>query len=957
MIGTRSEPIADARVTIVGTPSRTQSDAAGRFRFANVAGTAVTLEITKIGYRRVTQAARAADTTLRIVLTESAISLDAVVVTGTAGAEAKRSVGNAVATINAADAVATAPIIAGVGDLLNGRVAGVVVLPSTGINGGGPLIAIRGRSTISLGATSQPLIYIDGVRTNNDVATGVVIGSSGNFVSRIGDINPEEIESIEIIRGPAASTLYGTEASNGVIQIVTKKGRLADRATTNLTIREGANWFQNLAGRIPHNFGLDANGTVIEQDLIAQETNAGRPFFRTGRLEGIGGDISGGQGALKYYLGTTFDRDEGIDPNNLFRRLSSRANISIAASSALDLSATVGMIYGRRDLPLDRGLSPMFALIFAQPSLRNTPTRGFDIAPPEAWRSAYQTFQYNDRYITGLQVNHRPATWLNQRLTLGLDHDTEDNEVIVQLMPDSIKQFFSAPDILGRKIVNRQNRDVTTLDYGATATLGLSARLRSSTSVGAQYYNNWTQSQYSEGQGFPVPGIELVSAAATTFGGDDFVKNTTLGFYVQEQFGFNDRLFVTGAVRGDDNSSFGSNVRLVTYPKVSASWVLNEEPFWKIKSINALKLRAAYGQSGLQPQVFTALRTYQPTPGATGSAVTPAQIGNPDLRPERGGELELGFEAGMLDSRIGMDFTYYNKLTRDMILTRSVAPSTGFPLAQIFNAGKVRNTGFEVLLNATAVERRSFRWNMSLTGSSNQSKLLVLDPSHPNLTTSSTTSAFRQTVGYPIASRWSKRIVSATYNATTKKAENVLCDAGGGAAPLPCSQAPFLYIGGPTPKYEGGFINTLTFAQRLTLHTMVDFKTGHRKFDQDSQGRCVVFRVCEVNVSPEKFDPIDVAYAQSTDNAVGAKWYPDASFAKLREVSLNYVLPTSWARRVGGSAGVISVAARNLRSWAPHYTSLDPESLDISASLNGNYYEQTTIPQLASITTTVRITW
>jgi len=326
------------------------------------------------------------------------------------------------------------------------------------------------------------------------------------------------------------------------------------------------------------------------------------------------------------------------------------------------------------------------------------------------------------------------------------------------------------------------------------------------------------------------------------------------------------------------------------------------------------------------------------------------------LRPERGAELELGFEAGLFDSRIGAELTYYNKLTTDMILTGAVAPSTGFPLAQIFNAGKVRNTGVEFLLNATPIEGRSLRWNMSLTGSRNQSKLLVLDPTHPNLTTSSTTSAFRHVVGYPIASRWSKRIVSATYNPTTKKAENVLCDAGD-AAPLPCAQAPFQYIGGPTPKFEGGFTNTFTFAQRLTLHTLIDFKAGYRKFDQDSQGRCVVFRICEVNVRPEKYDPIEVAYAQSTDNAIGARWYPDASFAKLREVSLNYVLPASWARRVGGSMGTVNVAARNIRTWSPHYTSLDPESYDQGAVLNGNYYEQTTIPQLVSITTTVRITW
>ena len=301
VLGPRAEPIAGARVAIAGTMTRTETSAEGRFRFLNVGGQTVTLEVTRIGYRKVTQSVTVGDTAIRITMAEAAISLDAVVVTGTAGAESKRSVGNAVATVSATDVVSTAPI-RGVGDILNGRVAGVVVTPGSGVAGGGPIVQIRGRSTLSL--RTEPLVYIDGVRANSDVGTGPSIGSSGQFASRLGDISPEEIESIEVIRGPAASTLYGTEASNGVIQIITKKGRSADRATFGLSVRQGSNWFMNLDGRIPHNFTKDPNGQVFEQDLVASEKAAGRPIFRTGNLQGYGLDLSGGIEKIQYYLGT-----------------------------------------------------------------------------------------------------------------------------------------------------------------------------------------------------------------------------------------------------------------------------------------------------------------------------------------------------------------------------------------------------------------------------------------------------------------------------------------------------------------------------------------------------------------------------------------------------------------------------------------------------------------------------
>jgi outer membrane receptor protein involved in Fe transport len=559
-------------------------------------------------------------------------------------------------------------------------------------------------------------------------------------------------------------------------------------------------------------------------------------------------------------------------------------------------------------------------------------------------------------------MSHRPLSWLSHRLIVGIDQAFEDNQTIIELQPDSIAQFLTTPNNLGRKIVDRRQRTLSTLDYGATASFRLSDRLNLSSAAGAQYYRDFTKSEYAEGQGFPLGGIKLVSAASRTFGGDDYVTNTTLGFYWQEELSLNNRVFLTGAIRADENSAFGPSVRLAKYPKLSGSWVISEEPFWNIGFVDALKLRAAYGKSGLHPVAFSALRTYRPASGSTGSTVTPQSVGNPDLGPEQSGELEVGFEAGLLGNRLGIDFTYYDKRTKDMIILREIAPSTGFPASQYVNAARVKSNGVELLLRAVPVASEAITWTSVLNLSTNDSEVLELDRNNPSLSfitvgTGSTAFTLRHAIGYPIGSRFSKRIVSATFNPTTGRAENILCDGGPGGQPMACAQAPYLFIGRGNPKFQGGLTNTVTVLGKVTFLAQMDFKTGHVKFDQDHQARCALFRLCELNFRPEKYDPIDVAYAQLGSLDIGAKWFPDASFLKLRELSLTYDLPTAWVRRLRAGQGSISVAGRNLYTYAPNYTSLDPESLDFGAAGITNYYEQTTTPQLAGALVTLRFSW
>ena len=282
-------PIADAQVTVEGTSLGALTDASGQFEIRGVAVTEVTLRATYIGYRLVSQVVGVGATDVRIVLQRAAINLDEIVVTGTVGAMQKRAVGNSVTRIDVAEVLQDVAV-PDVVRLINGRVPGVLITSNSGHAGGGAKVSIRGRNSLSL--STQPLVYVDGIRVDNEPFSGPN-EQGARTASRLNDIVPDDIESIEVIKGPAAATLYGTEASNGVIQIITRKGRARDRPEISLTVEQGTNSFRNPEGRLPTNFGFDASGNVIQFNVAQAETERGTPIWRTGRYQRYRMSVSG----------------------------------------------------------------------------------------------------------------------------------------------------------------------------------------------------------------------------------------------------------------------------------------------------------------------------------------------------------------------------------------------------------------------------------------------------------------------------------------------------------------------------------------------------------------------------------------------------------------------------------------------------------------------------------------
>jgi TonB-linked SusC/RagA family outer membrane protein len=990
LTGPGGSPVAQAQVRVAGSDRVAVTDASGQFRIGGLTGQQVTLEVRRIGFRPLTQAVRVGAMDLRISLTEQTVALDEIIVTGTAGGQAKRELGNAVTTINAAEAKEIAPINS-VQNLLNGRAPGVVVQSATGNVGAGARIRVRGASSMSL--SNEPLIYVDGVRASNLPASGFSNQAFGSAsISRINDFNPDDIESIEIIRGPAAATLYGTEASNGVIQIITKKGTSGAPRWT-LAARLGTNYLQDPEGRWPVNYasvprpgGPPGARDTISIDIIDRENARGTPVFQNGAVREFDLNASGGSSLFTYFAAAGLEDSEGIEPTSTVKRYTGRLNLSVVPNAKFNFAANMGYVNGDIHLPCEAGCGGRtLGTIWANaanavplPSGQENPRRGFNSGLPYMYDELVQYWQGVNRFTAGASLSHQPFSWLRHRLSAGTDRTTEDDNFLAVRTEDSLSKVIFGSGALGARAVQNRQLNYYTLDYSASGIFDLRSNVRSTTSFGAQYYRNSLEWQYSDGSIFPTVGLTALSATTTnkTTSGDS-EQDATLGFFLQEQFGFNDRLFLTAAVRADDNSAFGQNFDRVYYPKYSASWVISEEPFWRFPLVSALKLRAAYGESGKQPITYSALQTYAAATGPGDTAtVTPQFLGNADLGPERSEELEMGFDLGALDDRVGVEFSWYRKRTTDAILNRQIAPSLGLPNTQPFNAGLIRNWGTELLLRATPIVRGAFKWDMTFGLATNDSEVESLGTPQAILDLRAISGtpdfvvggfAIKHQVGYPIGAYFEQKVVSATLLPTGQAdVPNVLCDdakggtmicAGPDLAYNTADDAPDVFIGKSSPGTEGSFSSTLTFWDRFRVYALLDFKRDFIKLDGNMRSRCAIFGRCRQNFYPLEHDPKQIAGLQSNGQLIDY-YLNESDFTKLREVSFSYILPAINTRFARFNRAVITLAGRNLVTWTD-YPGLEPEAFFLGGNRGGSFgqFEQTTNPQLAQWVLGLNLDW
>jgi TonB-linked SusC/RagA family outer membrane protein len=944
-----------ARVVLVGPDRIVGTNQEGRYQFRNVAPGSYGVRVLRLGYSPVTDSAHVAPgetVTLDFALTPAPVQLDEIVTTAT-GEQRKLEVGNVVATIDAARIAEESPITE-FGNLLSGRAAGVQVQKTGGTTGTGTRIRIRGSNSVSL--SNEPLYYVDGIRMESGASSATLdVGGFGQGAgaapSRINDLNPEDIESIEIVKGPAAATLYGIQASNGVVRITNKKGR-AGRSRWNLYSEMGAVHDQNT---YPINFngrdstqatGIDEGWDgfcTIQSELDGSCTQTAVTQFspldapstsplKDGLRQQYGANVSGGTEQFTYYLSGDYENEDGVfrlpqfeedsvagvrgtvpgyqlRPNTL-ERLNLRANLGANVSANADLQANVG--YTSSDTRFIQN-DNSFETITGSGEASGNPedfNRGWFFIPAELF--ANRNTQSVERFIGGLTGNWRPLSWLSTRATLGYDVTNRQDE---QLWPTG--QVANYLDQLrGQKYDNRFQISQTSVDLAASARFKLTQNIGSKTTLGGQFFRDFASGTFATGRVLPA-GSETITGAGSTEARDTTVESRSVGTYVEQELAFKERLYVTGALRFDDNSAFGKDFDATVYPKASVSWLLSEEPFFDKGFLNTLRLRGALGASGQQPGTTDALRYFTPVSGKRGGAATTGitfgSLGNTNLKPERSVEFEVGLDAALLKERVSVELTYYTKSTKDALVQRNVAPSIGASEFQFFNLGEVKNHGFEVAINTRVIDSRSVAWDIALAGSVYDNELVTLGEGVEPIIFGF--GLQRHEEGYPLGGYWSRPITGfgdANGNGIIESDEvTVGPDA--------------VFRGRSLPNKEASLNSALTlFDGRVRVGTQFDYRGGNYLDNAIESFRCTPVLNCRGAV--DKTAPLEEqANAQAVlHEATEWGYFEPAWFIKLRELSLTFFAPDDWARRFRASRLSLTVAARNL--WTiTDYTGVDPE--------------------------------
>jgi TonB-linked SusC/RagA family outer membrane protein len=968
-------PLANAEVYVVtapGAPPRgTRTGAGGRYTLPGVDAGEVILRVRLLGYQAAERRLTLRDgetATANFALTTRSVQLDQVVVTGTGGVVQRRAVGNVVETVKATEVLAVAPARS-VEQLVGSRTPGVIALPATGQIGTGAQLRVRGVSSLSL--SNDPLIYIDGVRMDANTSRGP--GQRGGAgASRLNDVNPEDIESIEIIKGPAASTLYGTEASNGVIQIITKRGR-SGAARFDFTTRQGTNWMMNPEGRAGMLYAPKAGGGIDSINLYKYEAENGNgPIFTNGRNQGYVLGLNGGTDASRYFMSTSYDNDVGIVPWNWDKKFSARANLDVLAGNKLRLQGNIAHIRDRIRLAQSAiNIDPFSQLVWGTPRNLTTGRRGFSDSPPEIW-SQVESHADNDRTTLGLTGTYTPWSWFSHRLVTGLDVGAENNWTLYPRLPAGGTDFLGN-QALGTKNVARANRTFLTLDYAGSAKWSWRESMEFTSSVGLQHYRSQLSTITATANTFPAGPITTVGGGATTGGDEAFTENATVGLFVQQQAAWNNRVFLTAALRGDDNSTFGKEYSAAYYPKFSASWVVSEEPWFRLPGVGELRLRSAFGAAGTQPGTFDAARLYDPVTGYQNApGLAPFSFGNPQLRPERSQELEAGFETSVLGGRADVQYTYYTRTIKDAIVNSPLAPSLGFPGSQVLNIGRVKGWGHELAANARVVQTRRFGWELGTQIATNGNR--IDDLGGAQFLTVGGGGQAQNRVGFSIADMFLYKVLSVELDPTsTSGYKNAMCDGGTGrsgleqgGAPVPCATAPRVLWGHTQPTWQVGVNSTFTLFGNLRLYARADGNGGHMQ--SNTEIRALHNQGSTLGVI-KRDDPFLLIYRAIEADAPGTY---EAGFLRLREVSATYTMPRWLAQRVAARDGTISLAGRNLMmlwtaqdGWGTSRDGLinvpinnqhvwDPEIRAVGQLSNGF---QTILPPTASVVATVRLTF
>jgi TonB-dependent SusC/RagA subfamily outer membrane receptor len=907
------QPVAAAQVSLpeLGVGSLAQNN--GRYLILSVPVGTHRIQVQVIGYgteeREVTVAQ--GTTIVNFELSLRAITLDEIVVTGSGVAEQRRQLGVSISTVDAR-AIALNPG-ASVTELLTGRVPGL--LPTiSGESGKGVQLRIRGQTSMT--QRNEPILVLDGIRL--DAAHS---GTGRLSSTRLDDINPADIERIEVIKGAAAATLFGTEASSGVIQIFTKSGSEGE-ARYSFTMDQGA--IQLPPDRFRPIFAYD------DENHRLLSNNPSEAFLRTGHRQNYSLSVSGGTSDNAYYLSGRFMDETGGTLNSGERNMALRA--SFDTNHTEKLRTEVGVYAIRDQVQTFVGGGFIFAHTLANP-LGATERLPYG----EQYSSVADGLNGDarskvDNLIVNATTTYQWTPNLSSRFVLGYNTVYETSTQIME----KGQGLLNYPT--GLRDVAKATRRHLTVDFNTSWDGQLSDRFGFRTWGGAQMFSEKSERTATQVQDFAAPGLKTLSGGATiTAFGEAFQEVVNAGVFTQGQLDYEDRLIFTAGLRADGNSAFGEDFGMSLYPKVSLSYVLSDEPFWPedVLGLSLVRLRGAYGTSGLQPGAFDAVQTWQPQVRLDGkSVISPTNVGNPDLKPERSTERELGADLGFFDDRLGLELTYFWQTTEDAILGRPLSPTVGFSEPQLINVAAMKSRGLEAVVNWAAIQRPNFGWNLSASAATLDQKITDLglgDLTRIKFDYLSSLAHEYLAEGYQPGANigptldphnpYELSVPIAEFTDLNQLTPNKLKNAAGVDS--------LVFLGNQIPSFTGTFSTEFRLPGGFNLRAQFTgiagavtfteigslmYRTGTRKERAELE-----FEVADPSTTTERRGEIAEIHARK-HSAVHSNWVYPSDYIRFRELSLGYPVPQSLADLMGLTNLRVTLQATNLMLW----TSFDP---------------------------------
>ncbi len=962
----KGTPLPGITVAVKNTSQGASTDVDGKYtiRLTQPAGT-YTLIFSGIGYQQyqkeVTVGA-SGNATMNMTMEESVSKLDEVVVTGTSAGTTRKQLGSYISTVKA-DALnqgSTGNVLAA----LQGKTAGAQITQNSGDPSGAMSVKLRGISTVS--GSTEPLYIVDGVIIDNSTTRvtntdpnyngGTFVGNVGQ--SRIADINPDDIDHIEVLNGAAAAAIYGSRANAGVVQIFTKRGA-EGKPVVSFSTSFNVNQLRKKldVNEAPVKFGgnpQDSTQNILTPGVISQYPVKRYDYqdfiFRTGVGTDNNVSVAGGKDKTKYFASASYFYNQGIVKNTDFSRYSFRLNLDQEITKWLTFNGSVNYVYSKSNEKPDGNTfySPLNSItilgnyydIQQRDQFGNLMKVGnLGRVNPVSIINDFQQGQTVGRIIAGAGLTLRPIKNLSIDYKMGIDNYYQNGSTFIPAFAYFVSTGFYGGGLSMDPAQNGYASSANNVsfminhDVNATYTADISKNLTSVTQVGYSVQYQRMRYQLQQGRGLP-PFVQVPSKATTLIPGDDQRTELSIaGEFIQQNFKYRDHLFLTGALRLDGSSVFGQSERNQLYSKLSGSYVISGADYWKNLAISKwwtlFKIRAAYGESGNLTGIpaYARFNTYNATAfiGAS-SFQSPSTYTNPDVKPERQQEIEVGTDLSFLGDRIGLSVNYYRKKVKDLLISRAIAPTNGYSNYQA-NIGTLQNNGFEVVLNATPVRTKNFSWDLTAIFNRNRNKAVDIGGGLV---------LFNTVGGAPVAIANDEPIgfFYGTFYARDNNG-NIIKNAAGiplteqgtqntsltytpqrDANGLPTGSVLNKKIGDPNPTYTSTITNDFKY-KRLSLHTQFDIVQGVDVFNADYRTRQGVDngKIAEA----EDLGKLPRGYIAGVYNIQEFR-VDDGSFVKLREVALSY----NFGKIKGFSDLTVSLAGRNLISW-DNYHGYDPE--------------------------------